>query len=815
MADPRITEVYEILVQTQGSKEVRDLISLMDTTNKEVKKTQASTEKFSGATATVAKSSGRAAQQIQNVGYQFSDFAVQVSGGTSALRAFSQQAPQALAAFGVGSPGLAAFIAGATTVMALLPLLAPVFRNLVGASEPLDAALKTLSDTTTELAASTKILQTPLTELREEFGQFADEVVRSNEALNNLQLRQIDTSIKDAQKGIKDLSSVWAAAMRGITAGLPAETYADQLSKYFKAEVDPGDIKAVTSAFDDVEKAVSNEEIISAVTHLGEVLDAAFGDEGSKKLNNYIKEVNELVEPLAKSASEADGSADAAKRQAEAVKEAVDQMDVYLTAQETMTKYANDQTKSFENQAAVLKETAKYGEDSAEVQAEIRKQAVDTLNTQIQQNEVTAELAEGMRTALLAYLDASDAARQAALDTEAAAEQARQLAQAAQTAQRAFDAMQNATAGLERQLETVNAKLAASADGANQVLAAQKAGALYDAQREKSAATLAAINAGEFQRIGEINAEYEAQVGLIEEIDTQSKKLDERNTAAKAGAKSQASSIKEVNTELKEMERLLKGASDEMLTPFEAAVQEAEELEHALANIGKSADELAKLGISVENVTERIAELRTVVPELNEIGEAINTGIVGALDSLIEQTASVEEAFQQMLLGIIRDIASFIISSQVTNFLELLSQRNGFGWMGSGYSVPAGSPSTFNQDISQGTRAMPMRGGAGDMSAHAPDAVMMLNTPISRYGAYGSYGSYSAVGSSGSSNSGVNVTVNNNAAPETTVSVNETARDDGGTQIDIMIEKAVKTAMGQGKFDKTMQQNYGLRRRPG
>jgi hypothetical protein len=46
-------------------------------------------------------SSGRGmGATFQNVGYQVQDFAVQVAGGTSAMRAFGQQAPQMLGAFG-------------------------------------------------------------------------------------------------------------------------------------------------------------------------------------------------------------------------------------------------------------------------------------------------------------------------------------------------------------------------------------------------------------------------------------------------------------------------------------------------------------------------------------------------------------------------------------------------------------------------------------------------------------------------------------------------------------------------------------------
>lgn len=52
---------------------------------------------------------------FQNIGYQVQDFAVQVAGGTSALRAFGQQAPQFLGAFGP-----AGAIAGAAVAVGAL-----------------------------------------------------------------------------------------------------------------------------------------------------------------------------------------------------------------------------------------------------------------------------------------------------------------------------------------------------------------------------------------------------------------------------------------------------------------------------------------------------------------------------------------------------------------------------------------------------------------------------------------------------------------------------------------------------------------------
>lgn len=68
---------------------------------------------------TIGTASGRITSQVQNAAFQIGDFAVQVAGGTSAVRAFAQQAPQLLGGFGlIGAVGGAA--------VAVFAALAPV-----------------------------------------------------------------------------------------------------------------------------------------------------------------------------------------------------------------------------------------------------------------------------------------------------------------------------------------------------------------------------------------------------------------------------------------------------------------------------------------------------------------------------------------------------------------------------------------------------------------------------------------------------------------------------------------------------------------
>ena len=75
---------------TQGAKQATTAMQGLNTATKQVNQT----------VNTTTANTGRMGQIAQGAGYQIQDFAVQVGGGTNALVAFSQQAPQFLGMFG-------------------------------------------------------------------------------------------------------------------------------------------------------------------------------------------------------------------------------------------------------------------------------------------------------------------------------------------------------------------------------------------------------------------------------------------------------------------------------------------------------------------------------------------------------------------------------------------------------------------------------------------------------------------------------------------------------------------------------------------
>lgn len=98
-------------------------------------------------------------QIIQNSSYQITDFIVQVQGGVSAMRAFSQQAPQFLGAFGQWGAiaGIFAALGGA-----FIPLIQGAIEGS-SATKKFDDALKLTNDALSSVTAATRSFDmTPL-----------------------------------------------------------------------------------------------------------------------------------------------------------------------------------------------------------------------------------------------------------------------------------------------------------------------------------------------------------------------------------------------------------------------------------------------------------------------------------------------------------------------------------------------------------------------------------------------------------------------------------------------------------------------------
>jgi hypothetical protein len=130
---------------------------------------------------------------LQNVGYQVQDFAVQVQSGTSATRAFSQQAPQLLSAFGPWGVALGTVVAlGAP----LIPMLMGQADNAEAVADAFDASAKKMADVIAKQeSASWK-------EFVKQLDDETEAIKRNNEALGRK--KELTEAIEAANKKLDD-----------------------------------------------------------------------------------------------------------------------------------------------------------------------------------------------------------------------------------------------------------------------------------------------------------------------------------------------------------------------------------------------------------------------------------------------------------------------------------------------------------------------------------------------------------------------------------------------------------------------------------
>lgn len=135
-------------------------------------------------------------QVLQQASYQVTDFVIQVSGGVSALRAFGQQAPQLLAAFGGGGALAGVFIALGAGIADLILKF--------GSVKSIDDAIKELKTSTQGLTdASNTLTNVDLSSLGKAYREANKEgkdLIDANVRLGKL---LVEISMIDATAGFK------------------------------------------------------------------------------------------------------------------------------------------------------------------------------------------------------------------------------------------------------------------------------------------------------------------------------------------------------------------------------------------------------------------------------------------------------------------------------------------------------------------------------------------------------------------------------------------------------------------------------------
>lgn len=159
-----MTDIAELglRIRADGAREAATDLDRVSTSAKRA--TQAA-RPLANSVGTTGRAMSRLGPQVQNASFQVADFAVQVSAGTSATRAFAQQAPQLLGGFG-------AFGAAAGAAVAVGAALVPVLFNLGAEAQTAEDAIDGLADAVDVLNDAMRASQSPITDLIDQYGQF-------------------------------------------------------------------------------------------------------------------------------------------------------------------------------------------------------------------------------------------------------------------------------------------------------------------------------------------------------------------------------------------------------------------------------------------------------------------------------------------------------------------------------------------------------------------------------------------------------------------------------------------------------------------
>ena len=266
------------------------IVEYIAKTNKaaaDTKKLAAANDQLVTTYAKAGKNNKRFNAQLQNSSYQIADFAVQVGGGTSALRAFSQQAPQLLAGFG-------AIGAAVGAVTAILAAGANSLFTFGDATEELNSNLDGLKLSLTAIGNSQ---QGPMSELVTALEK-ADEATRalifSQLGLQRIKLGQsLSQAQEDINKyisGLVNYTDTIGVSIDGIAVGVSNlegdAAKLEGIKESFNVGGDvAGSILALLNAFDGTAEGAT--ELATGLNQLAEA---------GKIEPKYLEDLNALLQ---------------------------------------------------------------------------------------------------------------------------------------------------------------------------------------------------------------------------------------------------------------------------------------------------------------------------------------------------------------------------------------------------------------------------------------------------------------------------------------------------------------------------------------
>jgi len=316
MATEKRTRIVEIQARVVGLEQLQAADRAM--------KNAASASKQAGEGFKQASSSlgsGGFGNNIRNASYQMTDFVVQVQGGQDAMRAFSQQAPQLLAAFGgMGAaiglvaavmPTVVAALGGASVKMQEASKAAEIFSgsmndlNRLASNHNLDQ----LAESFNKLDAGARKIALSVMEARLEIGKLTADQERKN--------------LKDYIDSFGDVGSQYAYIKITDRLGLDQASAGEVTSIMRGLKTGTLDYAKALEALNKL-GATGNNEFVKFYTDIKN--GAVTLEELKQKQNGLAQSINTVTNAAGKNIVSQEELTDAAKKQADALKKAADEL---------------------------------------------------------------------------------------------------------------------------------------------------------------------------------------------------------------------------------------------------------------------------------------------------------------------------------------------------------------------------------------------------------------------------------------------------------------------------------------------------------
>ena len=682
---------------------------------------------------------------IQQLGYQFGDFAVQVQGGTSAFVAFSQQGSQLAGILPMIAGPLGLSMGAAVGLSAALGILIPVgsavarmFFEMKGSASDAADSIDTFVSSLSTIEGSIRIGRTSIQKLKEEFGEMAEvakglqgylqqvavenAMTSMNEAVNPFSV-ELAKSVEEARsaKNIledlnRDIADGYVLASDDIHQAEINSQKSILTAMQDRFKIDPAQMAGLQAILDEVSKAIELEDVRdssgAALQFLEELRSTS--SEVSPELNAIAMELQKVFVASARASAELDGSAQAAREAGDALGEGEDsQVRALRLAQDDLKiqKLKNEILKSHNDAGEATSDTLALQVDLAGEIAKIRAEQkfIEGGITDAEQEQIDKLVSAARQAELLSQGIAS------------AADNASSLESALKGAAAAMNNLTSFGDGLERTLAVSIAKVQALREGTSEAIAGQIVGMEVDLAARVQAARDADTTGTSGTEIDLMAAEGLRFIDAIEETLAEADRLREANKPSSGGNKgfSQDEYLSGLHDEAKFKHTLVR-LSAEQVTEDERRRQ----IIMKIQSEGKVVEEAR-----VEAILETEAATRKAIAaeeQRQATMDMVTDNIENAFMSIVDGSKSVEDAFKSMLRNIILEIYQQQVAqpaaTAIGGFLKDLFMADGGAFSG-GSQIQAyanggvvGGPTTFG-----------MAGGkTGLMGEAGPEAIMPL-----------------------------------------------------------------------------------------